>query len=158
MFWNTCWIIIGWTRVQCFGHRLNLAVVNAIKDNAGVISAIESCKKACLHFAHSHKKMRLLEDAQEQLTLPKHHLIQDCPTRWGSSYAMIERFLEQEPAIRLVLSNNRKATHLIPTGDDLAALESVRLALQPVAPFTDMLSGKHIVGNIDKDSVNVCKL
>lgn len=86
--------------------------------------------------------MRQLEAVQKELKLPSHHLIKDCSTRWGSCFKMTERFLEQEPAVRRVLTTDKKATRLIPTGEELAILESIRLALAPVAPFTDMVSGK----------------
>ncbi|XP_067948816.1 E3 SUMO-protein ligase ZBED1-like [Watersipora subatra] len=135
----------GWTRISCFGHRLNLAVVNALKGDKAIDKAISSCQKVATHFAHSHKKSRLLEAAQEEFHLPKHHLLNECPTRWGSKFAMINRFLEQECAVRKVLSADKKHTHLIPTGEDLATLEAIRSALEHVAPFTDMLSGEDAV-------------
>ncbi|XP_067944957.1 E3 SUMO-protein ligase ZBED1-like [Watersipora subatra] len=128
-----------------FGHHLNLAVVNALMGDKAIDEAISSCQKVTTHFAHSHKKSRLLEAAQEELHLPKHHLLNECPTRWGSKLPMINRFLEQECAVKKVLSADKKHTHLIPTGEDLATLEAIRSALEHVAPFTDMLSGEDAV-------------
>ena len=49
--------------------------------------------------------------------------------------------LEQDVAIRMVLSDDRKTTHLIPTWQDTMVLESVNAALSPVADFTDFMSG-----------------
>ena len=58
---------------------------------------------------------------------------------------MIGRFLEQEKALRQVLSNDRKTAHLVPTWQDIEVLESVHAALGPLADFTDMLSGEERV-------------
>ncbi|XP_051571349.1 E3 SUMO-protein ligase ZBED1-like [Myxocyprinus asiaticus] len=41
-----------WTRLQCFGHRLHLAIENAIKDDR-VSRAIGLCKKLVGHSSHS---------------------------------------------------------------------------------------------------------
>ncbi len=58
---------------------------------------------------------------------------------------MIDRILEQERAIRQVLSNDRKSVHLIPSWQDIEVLESIKSALGPLHSFTDLLSGeKHV--------------
>jgi hypothetical protein len=47
------------------------------------------------------KQILLLEDKE------RHQLIQDCPTRWNSTLAMMRRLLEQTPAI-IVMVNDPK--------------------------------------------------
>lgn len=59
--------------------------------------------------------------------------------------AMISRLLEQEDAVRVVLSSDRKSSHLVLTWQDIHVLESMSKALSPVAELTDFLSGeKHV--------------
>lgn len=58
---------------------------------------------------------------------------------------MIDRVLEQLPAIRRVLIDDRKHGHLNPTWQDVSVLESINAALKPVADFTDVLSGENYV-------------
>ena len=58
---------------------------------------------------------------------------------------MISRVLEQEKALRQVLSVDRKTAHLVPTWQDLEVLESINKALTPLADFTDILSGEKYV-------------
>ena len=57
--------------------------------------------------------------------------------------AMITRLLEQEEAVRVVLSCDRKTGHLIPKWQDIEVLESISKALSPIAELTDFLSGEN---------------
>ena len=129
---------LGWDHLSCFGHNLNSAVTNALKDETRITRAIAVCKKVVHHFAHSWKKRRNLTEAQITKGLPQHSLVTDCPTRWGSQHK-ISRIIA---AIRMVLSEDRKTTHLIPMWQDSMVLESINAALSPVAEFTDFMSGK----------------
>ena len=58
---------------------------------------------------------------------------------------MISRVLEQEKALRQVLSVDRKTAHLVLTWQDLEVLESINKVLAPLADFTDILSGEKYV-------------
>ena len=58
---------------------------------------------------------------------------------------MVDRILEQECALRQVLSNDRKSVHLIPSWQDIQVLESLKSGLGPVYDFTDILSGENYV-------------
>ena len=57
--------------------------------------------------------------------------------------AMVSRLLEQEEAVRVVLSSDRKTTHLLPTWQDIEVLESISKALSPIAELRDFLSGEN---------------
>lgn len=58
---------------------------------------------------------------------------------------MIERLLEQEEAVRLVLSSDRKTSHLLLTWQDVEVLQSIDKALSPLSSLTDLLSGEDYV-------------
>ena len=58
---------------------------------------------------------------------------------------MVDRILEQECALRQVLSNDRKSVHLIPSWQDIQVLESLKSGLDPVYDFTDILSDENYV-------------
>ena len=53
--------------------------------------------------------------------------------------------MEQLPAIRRVLVEDRKHGHLNPTWQDVSVLESINAAMKPLADFTDILSGEKYV-------------
>ncbi|XP_072560454.1 E3 SUMO-protein ligase ZBED1-like isoform X1 [Paramormyrops kingsleyae] len=134
----------NWTRLQCFGHRLHLAIEGSMRDQR-IQRAMGVCKKVVSAFPFSWKMKRELAATQEELKLPKHKLITESPTRWGSRHAMIARVLEQEKAIAKVLSADKKTRHLAPSWQDIEVLESVCKALNPLANFTDALSGEKYV-------------
>ncbi|XP_067281156.1 E3 SUMO-protein ligase ZBED1-like [Pseudorasbora parva] len=135
----------NWVRLQCFGHRLHLAIENAVKGDERITRAVGLCKRLVGHFSHSWKEKMALKNAQKEHNLPEHFLITECPTRWGSRQKMIQRVLEQQWAISDVLSANRKSRHLVPSWQDLDVLESINQALQPLQEFTDALSGESYV-------------
>lgn len=103
------------------------------------------CKRAIAQFSYSFKKRDALKKAQQELKLPQHMLVTECPTRWGSRQVMIERMLEQQQAISKVLSSDKKTRHLVPTWQDVDILESLNAALKPLQGFTDVLSGEQYV-------------
>ena len=63
-------------------------------------------------------------------------------TRWGSKADMIERIIEQQDAIRVVLGQDRKVSHLIPSWQDFDVLQSVLEAVRGFKNLTDLLSGE----------------
>lgn len=73
------------------------------------------------------------------MSLPKRNLKNSCPTRWGNLFASIDRFLEQEPAIRQVLMADYKAAKLVLSVEDLKTLSTVKKILEPVSNLTDLL-------------------
>ncbi|XP_076876677.1 E3 SUMO-protein ligase ZBED1-like [Brachyhypopomus gauderio] len=136
---------LGWQWLNCFGHNLHLAVTNALKSEKDrTARAIGLCRTLVTTFSQSWQKKRKLIKEQAELNLPQHCLVVDCSTRWGSTQKMVERVLEQCPAIKRVL-DDRRSQHLIPTWQDVEVLESVNAALKKVADFTDALSSETMV-------------
>lgn len=61
-FYDAC-LFSGWLRMQCFGHRLHLAVQTILKDQ-NIKDSLSTMHKIIGHFNHSHKKIKLLKEAQ----------------------------------------------------------------------------------------------
>ncbi|XP_077403110.1 E3 SUMO-protein ligase ZBED1-like isoform X1 [Vanacampus margaritifer] len=134
-----------WAGLQCFGHKLHLAIEKGLSDER-IQEAIGMCKKIVSTFSSSSKKRKDLAIVQNYLGLPNHVLTVETPTRWGSRQVMIQRVLEQERAISHVLKEDKKSRHLLPSWQDLEVLEAVNKALCPLQDFTDALSGEQYVG------------
>ena len=136
---------LQWSRLSCFGHNLHLAITKAIKADQRCERALALCRKIVSAFSMSWKWKRDLTKAQLSLQLPEHTLVADSPPRWGSMVKMVARILEQENAIRTVLSADRKASHLLPTWQDIQVLTAMHQALSPLSSLTNMLSGEEYV-------------
>ena len=54
---------------------------------------------------------------------------------------MISRVLRNKKAIRRILGNDKKTSHLVPSWQDLEILECLNATLAPLKEFTDILSG-----------------
>lgn len=89
----------GLADASCFAHTLQLCIHDAVLDSKSVSDLISAARKIVAHFKHSSLKCERLRDAQTELTLPQHSLLQDVTTRWNSSYYMLERLFEQKRAI-----------------------------------------------------------
>ena len=133
------------TLLSCFGHNLHLGITKALNQDNRCTRALAVAHKIVSTFSISWKRRRELSKAQQNLNLPEHSLISDCRTRWGSTQKMIERLIEQEQAVRVVLSSDRKASHLVPTWQDTEVWKAINDALVPLVDFTDIMSGKEII-------------
>ena len=137
--------LLSWPRLSCFGHNLHLAITNSLKEDRRCTRALGVSRKVVSAFSMSWKKRRELTKAQINLKLNQRSLVADCSTRWGSMEKMVRRILEQEEAIRVVLSADRKTTHIVPTWQDIDVLKAIHEALSPLSSLTDMLSGEEYV-------------
>ena len=98
--------LLKWRRLSCFGHNLNLDVETSLNDTR-IQRVLHVCRQIVAAFSRSSEK-RDLVIAREQKNLPTHKLIADVSTRWGSTFDMVGRIMEQQEAIRLVLAVDRK--------------------------------------------------
>jgi len=129
---------LHWVRLSCFGHNLDLTI-NKSLYNPRAQQAISKCHSLIELFHRSWKKNRDLRQKQLQLGIDEHKLISSVSTRWGSTYAMMKRILEQQQAICAVLSNDRKNLSKMPSDVEFINIETV---VGPLSVFTDALSGE----------------
>ena len=134
---------LNWQRVSCFGHNLNLAVTKSLKNDHCIDRALSLARKIVSAFSNSWKQRRELQSCQAAKDLPQHNLIHVRYYNHIDAYiffyffhiyiaglsnslgSMVTRLLEQEEAVRVVLSSDRKISHLIPTWQDIQVLESI---------------------------------
>ncbi|XP_065667951.1 zinc finger BED domain-containing protein 4-like [Hydra vulgaris] len=98
------------TNIPCLAHTLQLVVKDGCLNNERISLLTATCRRIVGHFKHSVKSYKLLRQSQEVLGLPKHVIIQDEPTRWNSTFHMLNRLIEQKDAILLVTPHFPKAT------------------------------------------------
>ena len=85
--------------MPCLAHTLQLVIKDGCLAQPCVTALTARSRKLVGHYKHSNIACKTLERIQEQLQCPKHRLIQDEPTRWNTTFYMLERLLEQRKAI-----------------------------------------------------------
>lgn len=93
-------------------------------------------------FHRSWKKTHDLREKQQILNLPQHKLKGDVATRWGSTYEMVSRIVEQQQALSAVLAEDRKNWCKMPSNAAFSVMETVVEVLKPLSYLTDALSGE----------------
>ena len=89
----------GYSALPCFLHTLQLVIQDVLFEQQTIKNTISIIKKIVGHFSHSSLACSKLNDLQKKHQLPEHNLIQDVPTRWNSTYLMLQRIAEQKQAI-----------------------------------------------------------
>lgn len=80
--------------IGCLAHTINLAATSATAIQQ-VVNILSKARKTVAIFKRSTLAATVLKKKQALLLPTKQHkLIQDCPTRWNSSYDMLERLCE----------------------------------------------------------------
>ncbi|XP_026791016.2 E3 SUMO-protein ligase ZBED1-like [Pangasianodon hypophthalmus] len=99
-------------------------------------------RKTVGFFHRSSVAVHILETTQKMLNLPKHCLIHNVPTRWNSSYEMVEWYLEQKSAVYSALTErahkNKDIANL--TDHELSIAESGIEIMKPLKMVPTILS------------------
>ena len=130
------------THLGCIGHTLQLSIGKALQLPP-VARVLGRVRKLVDHFHKSTKATYELREKQERLELPNHELVQECKTRWGSTYMMLQRVQEQQPALCAVLieSTDRAIRFLLPDNPEWTLIEELMTILKPFHEATTMMSG-----------------
>ncbi|KAK6169740.1 hypothetical protein SNE40_020731 [Patella caerulea] len=131
----------GITHLPCFAHTLNLAAQKGLKTD-GVSRVLSKIRKVVTYFHKSTSATELLRSKQTLLGLPGHKLIKDVTTRWNSTYDMVERYVEQQPAIQATLLSKdiRKKETDLPSLSDSA--EEIISIMKPIKTATVVMCGE----------------
>ncbi|XP_054480191.1 zinc finger BED domain-containing protein 4 [Anoplopoma fimbria] len=89
----------GHVTMQCFGHTIDLIVSEAIKSQRMVQNLLSIARKICERVHRSAQAKEKLAELQRVHQLPENQLIQDVPSKWRTSFFMLERLVEQKNAI-----------------------------------------------------------
>jgi len=132
--------LLGWPRVSCFSHTLQLAVEEAVKIPA-VSKALARVRRLVTHFNHSPKATYVLKQKQQLLQHTDLTLIQDVSTRWNSAYLMVERFIKlQQPVCAALIELQRQ--DLMPHDSEVSTIEVYQAVMKPIAEITDSIGGE----------------
>ena len=123
---------VGYRRLSCFAHSLQL-----------VVSKFDECSV----FRHTIKKAKNIVSKFNKSTKATEKLIAnaglkllgDCPTRWSSTYLLINRFLTVKASVIQVLDEHSWDGL---QNSEWRVLENIQELLQPFAEYTTLCSGE----------------
>jgi hypothetical protein len=119
-------------RLSCFSHTLQLVVIK-FDEVKPFKEAISKAKKLVAHFNKSVKATKML------IELAGKKMIGDCPTRWNSTYLLLERLMETRQHVETVL-NQLNWEVLQPR--HWKAVENTVQLLKPFAEYTGLIGGE----------------
>ena len=131
--------------IKCFAHTVNIACQKGVKVEA-MQQLLSKVRRVVTFFHKSPTATAVLKAKQEHMQLEKHKLINDVSTRWNSTFEMLERFIEQQPAILATLGSTeirKNAKDLISlSADDMNDLETE--VLRPLKTITAIMCDEKI--------------
>lgn len=133
----------GWQSMKCTAHCLQLCLKAGLSINT-IDRLTGAARKLVGHFKHSVLACEELKKRQAQMELSEHKLIQDCDTRWNSTYYMLKRLVEMRWPVSAVLScervTRRSDRYLDLKNDQWTLAEELIKVLEPFEVATTFLS------------------
>lgn len=131
--------------LPCFVHTLNLVVEKTIDSSEELKSIISNVKHIVTYFKQSVVAADQLRKAQPKEKKLK--LIQSVPTRWNSTFYMLERFVSLYEYITPILIRNVGAPHMINKTQINILIEILEI-LSPLEKVTKEICGeKYLTGS-----------
>ncbi|CAH2104141.1 unnamed protein product [Euphydryas editha] len=109
----------GRWHIPCFAHSINLFVQAALTPLSETLVKVKSIIEFFKRSSHAQHKLR---EMQQQLTLGELKLKQDVPTRWNSTYDMLQRLLSAKDAVIATMAIMRQELAL--NNDNWGVIES----------------------------------
>lgn len=132
----------GWNHQPCVGHTLQLSVKEGLTDRP-IAQMLATARRIVGYFNRSSVAMTKLHKTREQQGQKQLGLVQDCPTRWNSTHAMLERLEKMEMAVTLVLQNEPGCGHLKMSGTQWDMAKDLVKILRPLQIATTVLSAQY---------------
>ena len=93
-----------WNSLNCAAHCLQLCVIEGFGINA-IAQALSAAKALVKHFHHSAWATEELRKKQESMNQPTNKLINECKTRWNSTFYMCQSLLQNRWPVSAVIAD-----------------------------------------------------
>nr|XP_043638218.1 zinc finger BED domain-containing protein RICESLEEPER 2-like [Erigeron canadensis] len=142
--WDKCVLEGKWLHVRCIAHNMNLIVQEGLSHIGGSVDSIRAVVKYIRQSPQRLKKFR--EYAQLEKCTSTQSLILDVPTRWNSTYMMLETAQSYEKAFARYDSEERHYRDDlektgVPTAADWANVRRLAKFLEHFYELTLKVSG-----------------
>ncbi|XP_019211076.1 zinc finger BED domain-containing protein 1 [Oreochromis niloticus] len=134
---------LPYEHIACNAHILQRTITVCL-DSSGFVGVLAKCRKIVGHFKQSPASTTELNQQQVALGKKSDQLIQDVPTRWNSTLAMVSRLLCNREAVQATLDQQNHRL-VLPTEAEWAKLQRLELLLEPCKYVTELLGGEAYV-------------
>ncbi|KAJ8391358.1 hypothetical protein AAFF_G00089880 [Aldrovandia affinis] len=124
--------------LPCLAHTLQLAVHEGLLSQRSINDVTANARKIVGHFKHSPLAYSRLHDIQENMGQGRKRLQQDVPTRWNSTYYMLESLIEQRRALGAYGAEHELPATL--SAYQWGLIENVLTLLAPFEQLTKQIS------------------
>ncbi|XP_065199166.1 zinc finger BED domain-containing protein 4-like [Sycon ciliatum] len=140
-----------WDYQACAAHRLQTCIRHAITASRPVTKLLASSRQLVGHFSHSAKSTEALNNKQVAMASASKsgtplRVIQDVPTRWNSSFLMLQRLIHLRLPIMAVLEDPKLTKsshrHLQLKDHQWNLAKEIVAALEAPAKATTVLGGE----------------
>jgi hypothetical protein len=133
--------------LPCFAHTLNLVAENSFKGAPEIANLTSRVKTIVTWFKQSVSATDLLRQLQLRDGTSESNFLklkQQVPTRWNSTFYMVERFLKLHKYVGEILLNDPKAPVML-NGAETVILKELKLLLKPLEVCTkEVCAEKHV--------------
>ena len=131
--------LIQFFHVRCNAHVLKLIVQDGVKVISKPVSKIRECVKYIR--ASESRKLKFAE-CIVQVSLPCNKRVhQDVPTRWNSTFVMLDSALEYKLAFHQLHVVDRNFSRFYPTEEEWLKVQKFTTLLRPFYDLTTLFSG-----------------
>lgn len=128
--------------LNCFAHTLQL-VVSDMLNNPSVKTLIDKAKDIVRTFKTSSVALEILREEQRRQGLPELKVIQEVPTRWNSTYFMLDRLKSIGNALIIAISKLEKSSINYFSFEEAKSVEDITEMLSIFQEATETLSGEN---------------
>ena len=131
---------LQWTHIPCFAHTLQLRLRLAFKEES-ISNLLARCRSIVGHFKHSSTASSELSSLAQQSGLQFTKLIQEVPTRWNSTFNMLDRiYMLRGPLSTILISSKKKSIRdMMLNGDEIDLCSKFIEILKPINLITEKL-------------------
>ncbi|XP_047243631.1 E3 SUMO-protein ligase ZBED1-like [Girardinichthys multiradiatus] len=134
---------LPYEHIACNAHLLQRTITVCL-DSSGFAGVLAKCPKIVGHFKQSPASTTELNQQQVALGKKSEQLVQDVPTRWNSTLAMVSRLLCNREAIQATLDQQNHRL-VMPNEAEWGKLQRLEVLLEPCRYLTDLLGGEAYV-------------